>query len=442
MILEFSIKNYKVFKDRATMSFVASNYDKSTLENQNVKSLPDLGIRILNSAVLYGANASGKTKFFEALEFMRRFVRKSSKEGQKGEMIPIQPFLLSEATEHEPSEFEVVFVQNGIMYRYGFECTNQAVLSEWLFFKPKTRETQIFYRDTVDKHIEVNQTHFKKGDLLINADLVRDNALMVSVGSQFNDEICNHVVKWFTQDVACLSCMHESGYKSLSLMQTDQNNNHDKILDLLRRADLHIQDINVETLSPDNLPNSASPELRAFLMEKLLAEKTKIYSDVITSHHKYDIENKIIGSTLFSLEKEESHGTQKFFYLSGPILDVLEQGKTLFIDELDARLHPNLVQRIFSLFNNPKINCHGAQLVATTHNTSLLRSDRLRKDQIWFVEKDNHEAAHLYSLADFKSTEVRSNENYETNYLRGKYGATPYLQELDNFKNRVSEEER
>jgi uncharacterized protein len=442
MILEFSVTNYKVFKDRATMSFVASNYDKSTLEDQNVKSLPDLGLRILNSAVLYGANASGKTKFFEAIEFMRQFVRKSSKEGQKGEKIAVQPFLLSETTEHEPSEFEVVFVQDGTMYRYGFACTSQAVLSEWLFFKPKVRETQVFYRDTVDKRIEINQTHFKKGDLLVNADLVRENALMVSVGAQFNDEICSQVVKWFTQSVACLSCMHESGYKNLSLMQTDQNTNHDKILDLLQRADFHIQDINVETLSPDNLPNSAPPELRTFIKENMLSEKTKIYSDVITSHHKYDGENKIIGSTLFSLEKDESHGTQKFFYLSGPILDVLEHGKTVFIDELDARLHPNLVQRIFSLFNNPEFNCHGAQLVATTHNTSLLKSDRLRKDQVWFVEKDNHEAAHLYSLAEFKSTEVRSNENYETNYLRGKYGAIPYLQGLDHLKSRVSEEER
>ena len=440
MLLEFSVKNYKVFKERATMSFIASNYDKSTLETSNVMTIDSYNIRVLRSAVLYGANASGKTKFFEALEFFRRFVRKSSKEGQKGEIIDIQPFLLSETTEHGPSEFEIVFLHDSVIYRYGFEANSKAVLAEWLFYRPQSKEYQVFYRDTLEPSIKVDKTLFKKGNLLIQENLVRDNALMLSVAAQFNDEICSRVINWFNHNLRCLSCLNESGYKGYSMFRADDKNFHDGILNLVKKADLSIQDITMETSSIDTLPEEVLVSLNNRINQRLPYDKIKVFSKTRTTHNKYDEDNRINSSTEFSMEKEESHGTRKFFYLAGPILDTLENGRTLLIDELDARLHPMLVLRIFRLFNNPVVNRHGAQLIATTHNTSLLKNENLRKDQIWFVEKDTFEASHLYSLADFKSTHVRTNENFEANYLKGKYGATPYLEEIDSFINKVSEE--
>ncbi|NLE16234.1 MAG: ATP-binding protein, partial [Spirochaetales bacterium] len=155
-----------------------------------------------------------------------------------------------------------------------------------------------------------------------------------------------------------------------------------------------------------------------------------------------DANESIVGKIEFSMDEDESHGTRRFFSLAGHILDALGQGKALFIDEFDARLHPNLVLALVSLFNDPSINTKGAQLVATIQNTIVLQSDRLRKDQIWFVQKNACEASRLYALSEFKSVQVRKSENFETNYLQGKYGAVPYIQRFNHCSEVASEQEK
>ena len=397
MLLEFSVKNYKVFKERATMSFIASNYDKSTLETSNVVSVDTHDLRVLRSAVLYGANASGKTKFFEALEFFRRFVRKSSKEGQKGEMIDTQPFLLSETTEHGPSEFEIVFLHDSVIYRYGFEANSKAVLAEWLFYRPQSKEYQVFYRDTLEPSIKVDKTLFKKGNLLIQENLVRDNALMLSVAAQFNDEICSQVINWFNHD---LTIVLGSNDQLLKAPARRGDSSMAKVLQLLRQTDISIQDLQLIT---QNLDISLG-----------------------TVHHRYDKDNRIIGQTIIQFD-EESEGTHRLVYLFERILSSWDSGKTLVVDDFDSHLHPKVIQFLLSLFNNPNLNPHGSQLIVSCHNTALLQTNQLRKDQIWLIEKDRFEASHIYSLTDFKSILVRSGENFETNYLKGKYGAIPYV---------------
>ncbi len=442
MILQYSVKNYKVFKEKATISFIASNYDKTTRENENIQFIADKNLRVLRSAVVYGANAAGKTKLFESLVFFKRFVINSSKEGQQGQSIDVQPFLLSEATEHEPSEFEIVFLYNGAMYRYGFEVTKDKVLSEWLFYKPKSYEFQVFYRDAVEGTVESHSTYFKKGAMLHKENLVRPNALMLSVAAQFNDKICTDVLNWFMKKCKIISSIREDGYKGYTMRRINQQDCHEKMLNLIKFADFAIQDISSKTLSEEDITDEMSAEMREFLRDKILNEKAEIYTKSETTHHKYDASNKIIGNTTFSMDEDESHGTQKYFYLSGPILDTLESGGILFVDEFDARLHPNLVLKLFSLFNDQKLNKQGSQLIITSQNSVFLRSELLRKDQLWFVEKDRFEAAHLYSLSDFKAQKVRANENFETNYLKGKYGAIPYLNHLDSYEELVCEKEK
>jgi hypothetical protein len=442
MILQYSVKNYKVFKEKATISFIASNYDKTTHENENIQFIADKNLRVLRSAVVYGANAAGKTKLFESLVFFKRFVINSSKEGQQGQSIDVQPFLLSEATEHEPSEFEIVFLYNGAMYRYGFEVTKDKVLSEWLFYKPKSYEFQVFYRDAVEGTVESHSTYFKKGAMLHKENLVRSNALMLSVAAQFNDIICTDVLNWFMKKCKIISSIREDGYKGYTMRRINQQDCHEKMLNLIKFADFAIQDISSKTLSEEDITDEMSAEMREFLRDKILNEKAEIYTKSETTHHKYDASNKIIGNTTFSMDEDESHGTQKYFYLSGPILDTLESGGILFVDEFDARLHPNLVLKLFSLFNDQKLNKQGSQLIITSQNSVFLRSELLRKDQLWFVEKDRFEAAHLYSLSDFKAQKVRANENFETNYLKGKYGAIPYLNHLDSYEELVCEKEK
>ncbi|MGB4407377.1 MAG: ATP-binding protein [Sphaerochaeta sp.] len=436
------MKNYKVFKEKATISFIASNYDKTTRENENIQFIADKNLRVLRSAVVYGANAAGKTKLFESLVFFKRFVINSSKEGQQGQGIDVQPFLLSEATEHEPSEFEIVFLYNGAMYRYGFEVTKDKVLSEWLFYKPKSYEFQVFYRDVVEGTVESHSTYFKKGAMLHKENLVRPNALMLSVAAQFNDMISTDVLNWFMKKCKIISSIREDGYKGYTMRRINQQDCHEKMLNLIKFADFAIQDISSKTLSEEDITDEMSAEMREFLRDKILNEKAEIYTKSETTHHKYDASNKIIGNTTFSMDEDESHGTQKYFYLSGPILDTLESGGILFVDEFDARLHPNLVLKLFSLFNDQKLNKQGSQLIITSQNSIFLRSELLRKDQLWFVEKDRFEAAHLYSLSDFKAQKVRANENFETNYLKGKYGAIPYLNNLDSYEELVCEKEK
>ncbi|MEM6263979.1 MAG: AAA family ATPase [Bacteroidota bacterium] len=159
MLIQFSIKNYKCFKEEVTLSLVASNYDKTTREDQNVIHVEKFGLRLLKSAVVYGANASGKTKLIDGLAFMKHFIFNSSKEGQIDEPIDVDPFRLSTETENEPSTFEVIFVHEDEMYRYGFEIDKHVVHAEWLYHRPKTKETELFYRDK--QHFEVNTRKFR-----------------------------------------------------------------------------------------------------------------------------------------------------------------------------------------------------------------------------------------------------------------------------------------
>lgn len=432
MLLQFSIKNFRTFKERATLSLVASNYDKDTRETENIHQDLKLNLRLLKSAVVYGANASGKSKFFEALMFMKHFVITSSKDSQKGDKIDIEPFRLNNESEKLPTEFEVVFTHKNVLFRYGFEVDNKSVISEWLYYKPKTKEIELFYREK--NKFETHERNFQKGKTVIKEGLVRDNALLVSVSAQFNDSTSISVIDWFKQ-LKTISGLNESGYKGFTMGRTEDPIHKARILDLLKAADLGIQDIKLQKLEIDKLPKEIPKELRDKIIKEVNEEKAEFISDVLTTHKKYDANNNPIDSVNFSLDDDESSGTRKFFALTGSILDVIENGYTLVVDELDSKLHPNLVCKIVSLFNSKELNKKNAQLIFNTHDTNLLSSGLFRRDQIWFTDKNKFGEARLYSLADFKSDEVRKTESFEDNYIRGKYGAVPFLGFFDNLNN-------
>lgn len=424
MLLQFSIKNYRTFKEKAILSLIASNYDKETREEENILAEKTFGLRLLKSAVIYGANASGKSKLLEAFSFMRNFVLNSSKESQMGEIIPVHPFLLSAESENEPSEFEIIFLHNQVMFRYGFEVTKEKVVSEWLYYRPKTKEVELFYRE--DGVFDIHNRGFAKGRVVEKAGLVRDNALLISVAAQFNEKSAIDVIDWFKK-LRILSGLEESAYQGFTMSKTESPQHKAHILELLKAADLGIQDIQLQELSLENIPKGLPKEVRDEIVKEIHEKKAMFFSDVITEHKTYNIDGSVRSSVSFSLNKDESSGTKKFFALTGPILDVLENGDTLIVDELDSKLHPNLVGKIISLFNSHEFNKKNAQLIFNTHDTNLLSSRLFRRDQIWFTDKDKYGEAKLYSLADFKSEEVKKNELFEENYLLGKYGAVPYL---------------
>nr|WP_314836796.1 ATP-binding protein [uncultured Flavobacterium sp.] len=433
MLIQFSVRNFKTFKEKTTLSLIASNYDKETRETENVTINEKYNLRVLKSAVIYGANASGKSKFIEALMFMRSFTITSSKESQKGDEISVEPFKLNSESEKEPSEFEVLFDFKNVMYRYGFEVDKNKIISEWLYHKPKTKEVELFYRDFQD--FEIHSRSFKKGALGVKEGLIRDNALLLSLAAQLNDSIAIEIIQWF-KNLKTISGLSEVGYQGYTVSKTNNPEHKEKILKLLKAADLGIQDIKLEMLDIEKLPKDMPKEMREKILKETKEDNAQFVSDILTSHKKYDITKKFIQNVNFSLDDDESSGTKKFFALTGPILDVIENGYTLVIDELDSKLHPNLVCKIVSLFNSKELNPNNAQLIFNTHDTNLLDSGLFRRDQIWFTEKDKYGEGRLYSLADFKSEDVRKKEPFEDNYIRGKYGAVPFLGLFDNIINK------
>jgi len=428
MLIQFSVKNFKTFKEKAVLSFIASNYDKETREDENIATISDFNLRIVKSAVMYGANASGKSKFIDALMFMKRFVIGSSKEGQKGDPINVQTYKLDTESENEPAEFEVIFIYNNEMFRYGFEVNSQVVVSEWLYHKPKTKEVELFYRE--EQKFEFHERNFSKGSTLEKEDLIRENALLLSVAAQFNDKNAGKVLDWF-KELKIISGIQEEGYKNNAIAKIKDAAYNRKVLDLLKKADLGIENITYKEYYFDFDPADNKKSFEE-IFEGFKKNDEEAFSDITTVHKRYGIGRKRVDDVKFSMHFDESSGTQKFFFLTGPVIDTLETGGILVADELDSKLHPNLVSKIVSIFNSKELNPNNAQLIFNTHDTNLLNSRLFRRDQIWFIEKDRYGAAKLYSLADFKS-EVRKADNFEDNYIRGKYGAVPLLNDFEDF---------
>lgn len=440
MLLQFSVTNYRSFKDRATLSLVASNYDKDTREDENIIVNEKFNLRTLKSAVIYGANAGGKSKFIEAMIFMKSFILYSSKDTQKGDPIAVEPFRLNSESISQGSEFEIVFKLKNNLYRYGFEVDKEKVIAEWLYNKTKTRENELFYRGY--QEIEFKTKKLSKLETLVNENLVRDNALLLSVLAQFNDALAESFLDWF-KGLKVISGLKEEGYINDTMLLSKDESKKDRILSFMKNADIGIDNFRLKKQTfeelvfkdDDSLPKElkdALMGLNSYVRKAIKEENREVFSDVITYHKQYDSGGNFVKPIEFSLQEDESSGTRKFFALIGQIINSIDNGSVLFVDELDSKIHPNLVCKIIAIYNSREFNPKNAQLVFNSHDTNLLSSGLFRRDQIWFVKKDDYSESKLYSLADFKTDEVRKNEAFENNYLRGKYGATPFLGDFDD----------
>jgi uncharacterized protein len=424
MLVKFSFRNFKTFREEAELTLVA-NTDTTRQSDNVIKDLL-FSFNILKSAVVYGANASGKSKMMEGLSFMKQFAINSSIQSQKGQPVDVEPFLLDTVSSASPSMFEIIFIHKSQLFRYGFEVNRQEITSEWLYHRPKTKEVEIFYRE--GQEFEIHQRQFAKGATLIKEKLIRNNALMLSVAAQFNDKLAGDVIDWFNR-LRIISGIRESDYADVTVRMSYEPGYKQEILELMQAADLGIEDISFKSSEAGIFPPDDTGHFRKIVPKPGDNPAIEAFQKPVTAHNIYDEDLRKQGTVSFSMEKHESHGTQKFFYLTGPILDAIKNGMVLVVDELDSNIHPRLVYKIVELFNSGKINRHNAQLIFNTHNTTLLDSDLFRRDQIWFAEKDQYGAAKLFSLADFKS-DVRKTENFERNYLLGKYGAVPIVEDF------------
>jgi hypothetical protein len=429
MLIRFTVQNFKTFKERVELSMVASNYDKFR-KDENVVELPDSNLKLLKSAVVYGANASGKSKLMEAFIYMRSLALTSSKDTQKGEAIDVDPFRLDTFSEQKPTEFEVTFTYQNEQYRYGFQVTTREVVSEWLYHKPNTKELELFSRD--GQAFKIHPKNFSTGKKLQKENFVRENALMLSAAAQWNDVTAGKVLDWF-RSLKVISGIEQDAYAGFTISRSNSPEHKQKHIDFLQSADIDIQDISFEKLDIARLPGDLDKNIRESLERRVREAKEDLFSDVLLAHKQYNEKNEHVSNVNFSLNDDESSGTRRVFFLSGPILDAISNGYTLVVDELDSNLHPNLVCKIVNIFNSKELNPNNAQLIFNTHDTNLLDANIFRRDQIWFTEKNRYGEVSLFSLADFKTSHVRKEHNFEKNYISGRYGGVPYLADFNRL---------
>lgn len=400
MIVQFSVENYLSFKGPITLSMVSTSLrEDATLTENVLVPVADTGISLLKSAVILGPNASGKSNVIKAFDFFKRLIINSFKDVQAGEEIDVENFRLDVETSAEPTSFELIFISGENQFRYGFTVSREKVHDEWLYRKAcrkRAKEVELYLRE--GDTFKVHPTMPLLQDI-VNRKMVRPNALLLSAAAQFNDVAAVEIIGWLN-DTTVISCSDEDLNWKDALRHFDDEALRERIVAFSQYADLGIEDI----------------------------EKS---GDRVTSrHNQYDAEGRVTQTVSFPFLDNESEGTIKYFSLAYPIIDALDHGKRLIVDEFDSKMHPLLTERVISLFNSKDTNPQGAQLIFTAHDSNLLSTGSFRRDQIWFTEKDRLGASSLFSLAEYK---VRSGASFEKGYLAGKYGATPIIGNMSNL---------
>lgn len=398
MLVNFTFKNFRSFRDEMTLSMEAASIQE--LSEAVVKSCDE---ELLPVAVMYGANSSGKSNVLKALKAMRDVLLNSVKLNPK-DKLDAEPFCLDLTSAEQPTSFEIQFTLNGSKFRYGFDYTANEILAEWLYEKRVgEREFELFLRS--GNEFKISKTRFAEGNG--KQDATPSNRLFVSLVAQLNGKLSQLILDWFSS-IEYISGMDGKEYAGKTL----------EMLFLNQQGATEIKQLFTET----NLGfNELDIELDDSVAMKMKAESV---------HNLYDADGTMVGVRTFSTDKMESEGTKKMIEIAGPLVDAILSGKILVVDELDAKLHPFLTRKIIGLFMDREINRNGAQLIFATHDTNLLNLQYLRRDQIWFTEKDKTDSTELYSLVEFRDdagNKVRNDRNIEKDYINGRYGAIPFM---------------
>jgi AAA15 family ATPase/GTPase len=432
MLLSFRLANFKSFRDEQAFSFVRGTYAAPVDEPSGEGDIRPWDGRVGTVAGLYGSNASGKTNALKALIFMRNAVRDSFQTWSAGSAIPIEPFKLDPTYKDKPSLFEVTFVLGKIRYQYGFRVTSREVVGEWLYAYPSSRRQIWFERD-----ISADETYYFgknfTGRNRVIADLTRPNSLFLSAAVANNHKRVSLVNHWFSVHLTSVSPDDRVARTQYTANLSDKAERWKQVTELMQFADLGICTARVR--------KEEMTEIERERLRRLISAATIPPSSDERQVQQYlDRSSRVIefGHSVGDSKDEpiylpltaESLGTQVWFSLIGPVIKAINNGDTLLVDELDASLHPHLTSEILKIFREPSQNPKQAQLIFTSHDTTLLGSmlgDReLSREQVWFTEKKPDGASILYPLTDFAP---RKSENLERGYLQGRYGAVPYLDE-------------
>ena len=427
MLVEFKFKNYRSFRDETVLSMESvglSSFKNILIEAGSYKLLP--------GAAIFGKNGGGKSNVIRAFWLAVQFVRNAQRTQHEKSEIPVRPFELNDYSRDEPTEFEFTYYLDNIKYIYGFSATREKIVKEYLYHSPKGEKALVFSR----KEQSFTFTKDKSKRRMISK-MVAQNQLFFSVACTMNDAACVSAMKWFRD---CLFFSRDySDIPSQLLEYSEDEEMLKAISEYAKSADIGIEEMsfkfnNVELgkdLSfPENMPDGIKVALTQFVKSLSEVSQTtdvnlKMGEVTATSSHKGVDKNGMKKSYPLDLS-DESDGTRKLMALAPAVESALRTGGVLLVDELDRSLHPVLINYVVSKFQSKKTNSKGAQLIFTTHGTELLSLERIRKDQIYFVNKRNEDGvSELYSIDEFMT---RTTDNIRKGYLAGKYGAVPEVE--------------
>ena len=428
MLIEFRFKNYRSFRDEAVLSMEATGL--GTFRNSLIHFTNDT--KLLPGVAIYGKNGGGKSNVIRAFWLAVQFIRNAQRTQHEKAEIPVMPFALNDYSNEEPTEFHFVYVVDGIKYWYGLSATKEKVYSEYLYHAPKKQKALVFSREGQ----EFTFTEEKPRRRLIS-EAVRENQLFFSVACTMNDSACISAMRWFRE---CVFFSRDYSDIPRQLLDYYEDKNMLRaISDYAKAADLGIEDMQFEFNNqdigedgsfPDNMPEGIKAALTQFmhtLSETSGNSEVHLRMGQVTAKSSHYGEDRNGQRGLYSLDlSDESDGTRKLMALAPAIESALRTGGILLVDELERELHPMLVNFIISKFQSKKSNPNGAQIVFTTHDTELMSMELLRKDQLYFADKDTADgSSELYSISEFST---RTTDNIRKGYLVGKYGATPDIE--------------
>lgn len=435
MLIHFEVSNFRSIKNSQSLIMTASNYYHENRESLFGDPLPGIAnVQFLPVCAIFGANASGKTTVIRAIDILRDMVLNSfSRPAGRG--LLYMPHLLSKSTILAPTSYFVAFVSEGIRFEYSLSHDAQRVITEELYAFPKGRAQKWFIRywdeESNSTTFEVNSTYLKLPKDFTK--FVREDALLLSAASRLAIDSLKPVVDWFGgKKLIVLNRGADAEpfvpATAFSLLEDKGHPSEQKqFLELLKAADFGVCDVRVEESIPDELPQELKEMLSEQMVEQLKSSRTKT---AFLSHYADDNSVKEININ------EESAGTKQFFVLVPVILAALKNGSVIFIDEIDTSMHPLLTKELIELFTNKESNPNQAQLIFTTHDTSLLNGDLLRRDEIWLTTKYFNGETVLEPLSDYSP---RTDEALASGYLAGRYDAIP---DLDSFSELIENNDK
>jgi AAA15 family ATPase/GTPase len=429
MLIEFKVSNYRSVGEEQILSLIPSGKQKEHPDNiiSNGKH------RALNALAIYGANGSGKSNLLLAMGLLDKLIHLSARSSSTTKL-PYDPFLLRDGWEIKPTKFEITFVIEQNKYRYGVEFYRDEISREWLFRKSTGREVVLFLRE---KDIIDPTSGFKGNSKIIDLaiEATKKNALFLSTCDMFNVDEAKLIFNWFKHfnNIDGIDTEEEEIRTVNMWNDTDEK---EEITQYLLRLNLGLIGIDISKKEFDevDLPKNINESTRNLLIKNLSGSQG--YS-IQALHKTYSFDGKEAKQNVsWNFDERESKGTIKALHLSGPILWALKNGGVLVIDEIEAKMHPLITLDTINLFLNKDTNPNNAQLIFATHDTNLLTYSNLRRDQIYFTEKNKWESTEIFSLSDFvyigdkinsKGEKERPDTDKEKRYFEGRYGAIPFL---------------